>query len=57
MYVATDLTLSSYIHLLLSDIDLHINPQQFPYLRQRLTRREKAPVGMLLPFLVESVLL
>ena len=37
MYVATDLTLSSYIYLLLSDIDLYINAQQFSYLRQRLT--------------------
>ena len=36
---ATDLTSSSYIHLLFSNIDLDINAEQFPYLRQRLTRR------------------
>ena len=37
MYVATDLTSSSYIHLLFSNIDLDINAEQFSYLRQRLT--------------------
>ena len=39
MYVATDLTSSSHIYLLCSNADLDINAQQFPYLRQRLTRR------------------
>ena len=38
-YPVRTMALSSYIHLLLSDIDLHIHAQELPHLSQGFHRR------------------